>query len=397
MKSLFVFILVLFSFPLWGKELKFKFYSEDIVINYDESLNLKYKLKLKDQKLKDFYETLEKLNYTGLLDELNKYRVQYGLNDWFYYKLLQEVSRNIYEDREENYQIAFCWFLLNKTGYNANLRYLNKKQLGLYVYSKDNVFINYYNFNRKKYINLSFDSSLKKTSDRVTNLKFFPNKNGKSFCFSIDSLPKFSNYVTTQRVLFFKAGGQEDTLTVNINKTVIDLMSEYPSVNTEEYFKINLSQECYQSLIPFFRNKIQGMSETEAVRYLLSFVRLAFKFENDRICYGKEKPMIAEEVLYYPYADCEDKSAIFFYLVKELLNLNAIVLEYPNHVNIAVLLDQVYGKPYVYKGKNYSVCEPNVLGDSERSGIGYSTAYEKYPNPKVIYEYESSVNKEKQD
>ena len=65
-----------------------------------------------------------------------------------------------------------------------------------------------------------------------------------------------------------------------------------------------------------------------------------------------------EQTLVYENSDCEDRVALFFYLVKEIYNLPMIVLTYPKHVTIAVKLDKPVGKTIVYNGNKYSVCEP---------------------------------------
>ena len=90
----------------------------------------------------------------------------------------------------------------------------------------------------------------------------------------------------------------------------------------------------------------------------MHFTRYAFLFEPDETAFGKEKRLSPEETLIYGQSDCEDRAALFFYLVKEIYNLPMIVLVYPKHVTIAVNLDKPIGKPIHYNGKTYSICEP---------------------------------------
>ena len=100
------------------------------------------------------------------------------------------------------------------------------------------------------------------------------------------------------------------------------------------------------------------MSTKNGVDYLMRFTRYAFLFERDSESFGKEKRLSPEETLLYDRSDCEDRAALFFYLVKETYNLPMIVLAYPTHVTIAVQLDKPVGKPVLYEGKKYSICEP---------------------------------------
>jgi hypothetical protein len=40
-----------------------------------------------------------------------------------------------------------------------------------------------------------------------------------------------------------------------------------------------------------------------------------------------------------------------------------IVLAYPNHVTVAVKFDKPVGKPILYNGMKYSICEPTPQGE----------------------------------
>lgn len=119
----------------------------------------------------------------------------------------------------------------------------------------------------------------------------------------------------------------------------------------------------------------------------MRFTRYAFLYEKDSEIFGKEKRLSPEETLLYKYSDCEDRAALFFYLVKEIYNLPMIVLVYPNHVTIAVQLAKPVGKPIVYNGKKYSVCEPTPQKQDLRLGqripslskVGYEIVYAYNP------------------
>ncbi len=390
MKGLFIVLSILLcSYSTDAKELVFKFYSDEIRIDYNEALCISHLVKSNDKNLKAFYEKLDKAPYQGLLNQLEKYRKNYMLSDWFYYRLLWSTSQELFKNQSDNYKKAFCWFLINKQGFKCTIRFNTKNLWQLYVWSKNDIVNTYFNIKKKRYVALEPSRNGQDVS-RVVYLKWFPKVKSKYFIFNLDSLPKFANPEIVKKEIVFKANGRLDTLSVAINKTILDALADIPQFWTQEYFKPAPSSECSASLLSFFRDRTRGMSDSEVVRYLLSFVRMGFKFADDAVSFGYQKPMVAEEVLYYPTADCEDKSALFFYLVKELLDIDVLVLVYPKHANVAVLLDKPYGKPFVYNGKQYSVCETNVLGDSEKAGIGYSTMFEKYPNPQAVYEYHPS-------
>jgi hypothetical protein len=115
----------------------------------------------------------------------------------------------------------------------------------------------------------------------------------------------------------------------------------------------------------------------------MRFTRYAFLFQPDTEHFGAEKRLSPEQTLLYNGSDCEDRVALFFCLVKEIYNLPMIVLNYPSHVTIAVQFEKPIGKPIVYNGQKYSVCEPTpqkvdlMLGQllPDLNNVAYEIAY----------------------
>ena len=83
---------------------------------------------------------------------------------------------------------------------------------------------------------------------------------------------------------------------------------------------------------------------------------------------AKRKRLSPEQTLLYENSDCDDRAALFFYLVKEIYDLPMIVLAYPKHITIAVQFDKPVGKPIVYNGQRYYVCEPTPQKKTWASG-----------------------------
>jgi hypothetical protein len=100
----------------------------------------------------------------------------------------------------------------------------------------------------------------------------------------------------------------------------------------------------------------------------MRFTRYAFLFETDTKVFGSEKRLSPEQTLLYDQSDCEDRAALFFYLVKEVYDLPMIVLSFPAHVTVAVKLEKPVGKTILYNGEKYSVCEPTPQKEDLRIG-----------------------------
>ena len=72
--------------------------------------------------------------------------------------------------------------------------------------------------------------------------------------------------------------------------------------------------------------------------------------------------MFPEETINYPYSDCEDRSILFSYLVKNLLHLDIVGVKYNNHLATAVnFSSQVSGDKFTYKERSYTIADPTYI------------------------------------
>ena len=72
-----------------------------------------------------------------------------------------------------------------------------------------------------------------------------------------------------------------------------------------------------------------------------------------------------EENYYYPQNDCEDRSVLFAFLVRHLLRLDVVLVDYPGHIPTAVHFNEnVPGTAIMNNGKRYVICDPTYIGAS---------------------------------
>ena len=96
---------------------------------------------------------------------------------------------------------------------------------------------------------------------------------------------------------------------------------------------------------------------------MLHFVQNAFEYQTDDVQFGVERPLFADEMLYYPYCDCEDRSIFYSILVRDLLGLDVVLLNYPRHLATAVrFVDEMDGDHIILSGKRYTICDPTYIG-----------------------------------
>ncbi len=205
------------------------------------------------------------------------------------------------------------------------------------------------------------------------------------FSYKITRLPVFRSSDYQEKDLQFNYNENDYHFKVKMNPQIKTIFANYPVVDYESYFNIPLSTETYSSLIPLLQKNIKGMNTKTGIDYLMRFTRYAFLFQPDSEVFGNEKRLSPEQTLLYEQSDCEDRAALFFFLVKEIYNLPMIVLAYPDHVTIAVKFNKPVGKPIVYNGQKYSVCEPTPQKKDLAIGqISPSLSGESY---QVVYAY----------
>ena len=149
---------------------------------------------------------------------------------------------------------------------------------------------------------------------------------------------------------------------ININKNLIDLFQTYPQTEISVYANTPLSNITRKSLEKELLPQLSDKTEQEAVNYLLQFVQTSFEYKNDLQQFGYEKFFFAEELFYYPFSDCEDRSVLFSQLVRRFLGLQVVLLDYPDHVTTAVKFNRPVSGDFInVEGEKYIICDPTYL------------------------------------
>ena len=103
-----------------------------------------------------------------------------------------------------------------------------------------------------------------------------------------------------------------------------------------QYANAPMATEIQNELYPVLRKELAGLSEYECVSRILNWVQTGFAYEYDEKVWGHDRTFFAEETLFYPYCDCEDRSVLFTRLVRDLTKLDCILIYYPGHLAAAV-------------------------------------------------------------
>ena len=342
-------------------EVKFDFCGTPIRFEAERSLVVNFNGPLETQSIRNFYTTLEAGDYQPVLKALLDYKAAHDTDDWLYYQLIRRTVQQI-SPKEANYEqyTLYKWFFFIKSGYDAILATGNNCLL-FYVRCNENAYnIPTRQTRGKQYVCLNFHDYKQIDPDRLRLSEVPPpyTEAEKTFSYKIHRLPDFQPADYHNRDIRFSYYQHDFYFKVKVNSAIQALFKNYPVLDYDFYFNMPLSRETYQSLIPTLRRNIRGLTTANGVDYLMRFTRYAFLFQADTEKFGEEKRFFPEQTLLYEQSDCEDRAALFFYLVKEIYDLPMIVLAYPEHVTVAVRFEHPVGSSIWYNGAQYSVCEP---------------------------------------
>jgi hypothetical protein len=378
--------------PTYGQNkpynLSFEFYDDVFNLTIDSTLLLNAPKDLSESFINASYQQLNQGNYKDLLNTLTNYKEKHKLNDWLYYQLVRKAAQEISPKKQSYERYTFYkWFLMVKSGYDARLTIADNRII-FYVYSDDDVSdIPYVTFKNKKYITLNYHDYNSANLNKIPPKGMISDAEAtKPFSYKVTMIPDFKpeNYI--DKKLEFEYGQKVYHFSVKVNPEIETLFANYPVVDFGDYFNIPMSKETYSSLIPVLRKNLKGMNKKKGVDYLMRFTRYAFLYQDDQENSNKEKRRSPEQTLGSAFSDCDDRAALFFYLVKEIYNLPMIALLYPTHITMAVQFDKQIGKAIIYNGRSYSVCEPTP--QLENLKIGQLSKTLKSIKYEVVYCYE---------
>lgn len=338
------------------------FYGDTLQLSIDRASVPNFQGPPTQENVRAFYDQISATDYARVIAALQAYREKNSPDDWLYYQLIRRVAQYA-APKEENYlrYTLYKWFLLTKSGYGAMLSISGDRML-FYVQSDENIYDIPTRLHKgKQYICLNYHDyggHIDFAKYRFEEVDLEVPGAGNAFSYRLTQLPQFHPQDYQEKDLAFNYHNTDYKFRVKLTPQVNKLLANYPVADYGLYFNTPMSSETYASLIPQLKKNTEDMSLRQGVDYLMRFTRYAFLYESDMKSFGKEKRLSPEQTLIYGQSDCEDRAALFFYLVKEIYHLPMIVLVFPQHVTIAVQFDKPVGTPILYQGRQYSVCEP---------------------------------------
>lgn len=349
----------------------FMFYGTPMVVRWGNAS--KFKLAGTDKKsISKAYLELTGSRYDNLLHDCLALRKDKDLCDWAYYKMLQDMAEAAC-GKGTNEAVLLQGVLYQQSGYMMRFGLDNNQKLHILsrmngtVYDRSHWIVDDKDGNKR--IFFLMDGSKPKNLEICD----VPYPKEQSMSFSIPKLPKLNTVLSNERQ--FYSGEPKMMAKASVNKNMIDFFNDYPASFKDNdittrwpyYANAPLTKEVKEDLYSKLKPQIANASKLMAANALLAWVQWGLDYAIDERVWGSDRAFFAEETLYYPYCDCEDRSILYSYLVRDLLGLDVVMMYYPNepqHMYTAVCFDDdsVQGDYIIVNGRKFIIADPTCYG-----------------------------------
>lgn len=339
----------------------FEFYGNICRVRMPQILNIEVGGDCSPKSIANAWEQLCSDEMYNAIRDCLETRIRYNLCDWAYLMFLDKLSKSYCNN--QNDATLLMAFLYCQSGYQMRLAVDNNNLVMLYgsrhqIYGKSYFILDGLNF---------YPYSDTSNSVSICNAAF---EGETPMSLLIPSEQRLGGNLSDIREIQSK---RYDDLKVqsHVPENLIQFYNQYPSSAIDGnlmtrwamYANTPLAQETKNSIYPALRKSIEGIDEEAAANKLLNWVQTGFVYEYDDKVWGHDRAFFAEESLYYPYCDCEDRSILFSRLVRDLFGLDVALIYYPGHLATAVCFDEdVSGDAMMINGRKFIVCDPTYIG-----------------------------------
>ncbi|MCQ2118668.1 MAG: hypothetical protein MJY84_01960 [Bacteroidales bacterium] len=295
----------------------------------------------------------------NLLYDCLAIRDEYKLCDWAYLLMLLELSGELQDS--DNEAVLMAAYLYSQSGYMMRLAAAGDELHMLFASDYKIFGVPYYKIDDTNFYPLKEISPELQVADYS-----FPNERKLSFMMKEE--PAFAMKSEASRK--FSTEKYSITASCYVNRNLLDFFDCYPMSMLNEnpmsiwamYAETPLDNAVKDALYPSLKKAVEGYDIPGAADVLLDFVQSLPYGYDDKI-WGRDRAFFAEETLYYPYCDCEDRAILYSHLVRDLLGLDVILVYYPGHLAAAVKFKEAVKGDYIsIDNERFLVCDPTFIG-----------------------------------
>lgn len=311
--------------------------------------------------LADAWEMFSAPETNNTIRDCLEARIRYNLNDWAYLQFVNALASQYCKDK--NSAALLAAFLFCQSGYQIRLAQDGKNLIMLFGTRHKIYNYPYFMIDGGQFYPYQSSSG----QIQVCNIAF----NGETpLSLEISETPLLGDKLSEGKEIKSRRFS-EINVESKVPLALIDFFNSYPSSSVDNnpltrwalYANTPLAKECKGIIYPVLSGNLEDCSELEAVNKLLNLVQTGFTYEVDEKVWGHDRAFFAEETLYYPYSDCEDRAILFSRLTRDLLGLDVALIYYPGHLASAVKFNnEVKGDAVMINGERYVICDPTYIG-----------------------------------
>ncbi len=345
------------GFPLTEVEL---FGTKHSVVYFDVFSSTRIQ-RLSNETIADYWLALAGSPYKTAVDDIRAIAEKFKWNDWATSVFVRRYAEAIVAD--ENSQIALTWFMLNKLGYTVHVGYQGNKLVIIAPATTKVYAVPRYTMDGSTLAFYMMDY-LNKNASGIRSIHTYAAEDithENTLELHIRQNPLLDPNIVQKRVRFATLDRMVEA-DLRFDRNRVDFLATYPQTDLTVFFNAPVSPVFEESVRLALEPLLEGKSQGEQLNILLRFVQTGFEYKTDTQQFSRQRFMTPDEIMFYPYSDCDDRAILFSYLVKTLLGLEVVGLEYSTHVATAVLADRsLAGDRVTHNGKSYLVCDPTYI------------------------------------
>jgi len=353
------------------------FLGSPIAIPYvDASAEVRLQGGIDNRSIARFWDRLSRVDSAVTRERLHTVRAAMDLNDWGVALVVQGLAEQVFRDRPMASRL-YTWFLLNQMGYRVKVGYSDAAVFLLAPIPESLYGLPYFTLDGRSYYNLTVLQGAASPDSLYIYRGDAPTAE-QDLALSLKRPPRLPD-ATSGRTLRFRYGGQAYAVPMAYDRALKAFYDSYPQIGFDVLFEAPLGERTRSTLVDRLAELVADRDPVEAVNFLLRFVQTAFDYERDVTQFGGERYLFAEQTVAYPASDCEDRVVLFSALVRQLLDLPVVGVQYPNHLAAAVHFPTaVEGDAVHYQGARFVIADPTYrnafVGEAMPDLVGRETA-----------------------
>jgi hypothetical protein len=321
---------------------------------------------------------LSAIDSAPLLATCDDLAEQRHLGDWGRFLLLEAIADEFYP-ADTSRRALLHWHLAVRTGLDVRLAHARPGFIVMWASDRAVFQIEFLVRDRTAYYLHDPDGRFARV-DALSSYDGQPPASVAPLSFDFRELPQ-TGPAPVQRTLEWTAGGQPRRAVLTLDRELVAFQATIPQVGLESHFTAPVSAPVLAALADALRDDLAARDQAGRVALLLHVVQTALVYSTDQDQFGREDYLYPDEALFHPACDCEDRAALFAALVRDLLGMDVVGLDYPGHIAAAVALPgEPPGDNFRWRGEVFTVCDPTYIG----AGPGRSMPLPTSGGPGVI-------------